>query len=327
METINFLNSQIGQSEILAFAKEKVNLKQEHVDLYREKVRTLQSHLERYVSEHPDVGIVKMFLSGSLRKHTALKTINDVDLAVYVKGTEAPQELAELLPWFEEKLKKTYHQMPDASIRIDGPCVVITFIGLGVDIDVAPIHYDGNPQWKGYLWDRMSGERILTSIPQHIEFLKKRRIAHKQHFVQVIRLLKWWARQRSQDQEPLVIRSFLIELIMAKLADEGHALNDYHSSLEKFFQYVQSSQLKDRIAFSDYYALSQLPPRNISPVEIFDPVNPANNVASNITEQTRLLFLRRAEEALDALAFARTCMTKGEAIECWQDLMGSTFTA
>lgn len=327
METIDFLKRDIGQSEIVTFAQDKVNLKQDRFDVYREKVSDLQKHLERYVEEHPDMGLVKMFLSGSLKKHTALKTINDVDVALYVKGADLPSDLGPLLEWLADRLRTTYHQMPEANINVDGPCVVITFTGLGVDIEVAPVQYNDDPDWKGYLWDRSTGERILTSIPQHIGFLKKRRVANKKHFVQVVRLLKWWARERSQDDEPLKIRSFLIELILAKIADRGESFEDYQKSIEVFFQYVQTSKLKERISFSDFYPASDLPTSSIGIVEIFDPVNAENNVASDITEATRKLFIKRADEALDALAFARTCTTKGEALECWQELMGSSFNA
>lgn len=325
METINFLEAKVEQSDIEEFAQDKVNLKQDRAKAYREKVHILRGHLERYIAEHPDVGLVKMLLSGSLRKHTALRTINDIDVAIYVKGGTAPSELGPLLSWLEERLKKTYHQMPEASIRIDGPCVVITYSGLGIDIDVAPIYYEGDSDWKGYLWDRQTGQRILTSIPQHIEFIKKRRAAQPKHFAQTIRLLKWWARQRSQDPAPLKIRSFAIELLVSKVLDNGAVLSDYSEGLEAFFSYIHRSKLKERIAFDDFYLSSKLPTSNKGHVEVFDPVNPENNVTSDMTEAERILFVQRAEEALDALAYAKTCTTKGDAVECWQDLMGSTF--
>jgi hypothetical protein len=70
-----------------------------------------------------------------------------------------------------------------------------------------------------------------------------------------------------------------------------------------------------------------LPKNKIGVVEVFDPVNPENNVASDIDDSTRRKFVELAEKALDTLAYARNCQTKGEAVECWQELMGSTFNA
>ena len=70
-----------------------------------------------------------------------------------------------------------------------------------------------------------------------------------------------------------------------------------------------------------------MPAKGLAPVEIFDPVTADNNVADNITEFGRRKIVELAGQALDALAYARTCQTKGEAIDCWRDLMGATFNA
>jgi hypothetical protein len=85
--------------------------------------------------------------------------------------------------------------------------------------------------------------------------------------------------------------------------------------------------MKQRIAFADNYPLSKLPKEKTNVVEVFDPVNPENNVASDIDESKRRKLVELAEKALDALAYARTCQTKAGAVECWQEVMGSTFNA
>lgn len=327
MQTFDFLAPEITQADIAAFASDKVNLKSERANQYREQVRTLRDHLDRYISEHPDMGLAKMILSGSLAKSTALRTINDIDVGLYVKGESAPHDLVKLLEWLADRLRTTYHQMSPEKIYVDGPCVVISFSGTGLNVEIAPILYQGDPQWRGYLFDRFSGAKVLTSIPLHIEFLQKRKASQPDHFVQVIRLLKWWTREREKDTHGFSMRSFLVELITAKLADSGCKFADYHTGLEHFFTYVQKTGLKERIAFRDNYADSALPGRSTGPVEIFDPVNPQNNVASTMTENTRQNFVALADRALDALSYARTCQTKGDALECWREVMGSTFNA
>jgi tRNA nucleotidyltransferase (CCA-adding enzyme) len=327
MESFVFLAPEITQSDIATFAADKVNLRSDRANQYREQVRNLREHLDRYISEHPDMGLAKMILSGSLAKSTALRTINDIDVGLYVKGDSAPQDLVKLLGWLVERLRTTYHQISPEKIYVDGPCVVISFSGTGLDVEITPILYQGDPEWRGYIFDRFSGEKVLTSIPLHIEFLRKRKASQPDHFVQVVRLLKWWTRERERDTHGFSMRSFLVELIMAKLADEGCKFADYHTGLEHFFMYVQRTGLKERIAFRDNYALSALPARSTAAVEIFDPVNPANNVASTMMENTRQTFVKLAEQALDALSYARTCQTKADALECWREVMGATFNA
>ncbi len=210
-ETFDFLTAEITQSDIVQFAEDKVNLKRERAQEYREQVNNLRENLDRYISEHPDIGLVKMLLSGSLAKGTALRTINDVDVALYVEGESAPQELGDLLNWLVEKLRKTYWQIAPENIRVDGPAVVISFSGTGIDVDVVPIYYLGDPDWKGYLWDRFSGQKILTSIPQHLDFIRNRKDKQPTHFAQTARLVKWWARQREREDGSVSIRSFILE--------------------------------------------------------------------------------------------------------------------
>jgi tRNA nucleotidyltransferase (CCA-adding enzyme) len=326
-ETFEFLTSEVTQADLATFADERVNLKRADRDKYRDQVRNLRERLEAYVEEHPDIGLVKLLMSGSLAKGTALCTINDIDVAMYVKSDGAPNELAKLLNWLVEKLRATFPQISHEKIYVDGPCVVISFKGTGIDVEVAPILYEGDKDWRGYLWDRSTGKRILTSIPLHLEFIRVRKEKQHPHFAQVIRLVKWWVQQREGDADGFSMRSFLVELIMAKLSDDGKEFDDYLSGLEHFFVYIQKSGLKERIAFADNYPLTKLPKQKIDIVEIFDPVNPENNVAYDMDEAKRKQLVELADKALDALAYARTCQTKAEAIECWQEVMGSTFNA
>src|ERR1700723_3767987 len=272
--TFEFTTSEITQADLAAFADERVNLKSEKVERFRNQVNNLRDQLERYIEEHPEFLFKKLQMSGSLAKGTALSTINDVDVALYVKGEGAPDELAKLLPWLVEKLRETFPSIPYDRIYVDGPCVCISFKGTGIDVEISPIMYDGDPEWRGYLWDRKTGQKKLTSIPLHLEFIRKRKEKQPKHFAQVIRLLKWWMRQREDDTQDFAFRSFLIELIMAKLADDGVQFGDYLSGLESFFTYVQNTGLKKRISFADNYPSTELPKDRLNVVEIFDPVSP-----------------------------------------------------
>jgi tRNA nucleotidyltransferase (CCA-adding enzyme) len=186
-----FTTSEITQADLVSFADERVNLKSDKVEKFRNQVNNLRDQLERYIQEHPDFIFKKLQMSGSLAKGTALSTINDVDVALYVKGDGSPGELAELLPWLVEKLRETFPSIPRDKIYVDGPCVCISFKGTGIDVEISPIMYDGDPNWYGYLWDRRTGKKKLTSIPLHLDFIRKRKEKQPKHFVQVIRLLKW----------------------------------------------------------------------------------------------------------------------------------------
>src|ERR1039457_1845615 len=66
-----FLSSQICHADIAAFSDESVNLKREDAEGYREQVRRLREKLDRYAGDHPEYGLIKTLLSGSLAKGTA----------------------------------------------------------------------------------------------------------------------------------------------------------------------------------------------------------------------------------------------------------------
>lgn len=315
----------ILHSHIARFAEEQVNLSRDDAKEYREQVSRLRDKLERHIQDHPDFDLIKMLLSGSLAKGTALKTINDIDVAVYVKADGAPGNEADLLRWLAEKLREAYPQMAPNQITPGKHCVRISFRGTGLDIDVVPVHYMGDPDGRGYVIVLETGERILTSIPLHLQFIRARKLQQPQHFAQIIRLFKWWVREQKAIDDSFRLKSFMAEMLIAHLVDTRLDLSDYPAGLEKVFLYIVQSQLKSRIAFKDNYPSSHLPAPSGKPIEIFDPVNALNNVAADYSDQDRRRIVEAAQESLERLSEARYSTTKGRAIDCWQAVLGSSF--
>jgi hypothetical protein len=102
-------------------------------------------------------------------------------------------------------------------------------------------------------------------------------------------------------------------------------LSDYPEALEVFFTSIVKTELSERVAFTDYYAAWKLPGPTGNAIEVFDPVNPENNVAVNYTTEGRARIVSAAGRALDALGEARYATTKGDEVECWQDVLGPSF--
>jgi tRNA nucleotidyltransferase (CCA-adding enzyme) len=315
---------QIGHADIAAFVDESVNLKRDDVDDYREQVRRLREKLDKYASDHPDYGLIKTLLSGSLAKGTALKTLNDIDVAFYVDASKAPKGEPDLLEWLAARIREAYPQMKADQIKVNRHSVCIKYAVSGLSVDVVPVQYKGDPDDRGYLFAFDGGDPVLTSIPLHLAFIRKRK-AREADLAQVIRLVKWWVRQRKAANQSFRLKSFMVEMIVARLADDGVSLSDYPTALEMVFGYMVKSRLKARIAFTDYYATSKLPAPTGKPIEVFDPVNEKNNVAADYGEQERQLMVESAQEALEAISEARFATTRGRAIECWQDVLGSSF--
>jgi hypothetical protein len=203
--------------------------------------------------------------------------------------------------------------------------VRISFHGTGLDVDVSPVHYAGDSEDRGYLYARDTGKRLLTSIPMHLKFIRARKNAQPDDFAQAVRLVKWWVRERKKADSSFRLKSFISEMLVSHLADTGVSMGDYPAALEAFFRYVVKSQLKQRISFTDYYPASKLPAATGKPIEIFDPVNEANNVAAGYSEQDRQRIVNAAEQSLERLAEARFATTRGRAVDSWQDVLGSSF--
>jgi len=320
-----FLAAQVTHADIAAFADESVNLKREDASEYREQVRRLREKLDKYAADHPDYGLIKTLLSGSLAKGTALKTLNDIDVAFYVKAGKAPSSEPDLLNWLADRMREAYPQMKPDQIKPNRHSVCIKYAVSGLSVDVVPVQYKGDPADRGYLFAFDGGEPVLTSIPLHLEFIRKRKGQQKLHFAQVIRLVKWWVRlQKSSDSE-FRLKSFMTEMVVAHLADGGQTMADYTVALEKVFGYIVKSRLKTQISFTDYYPASKLPGPTGKAIEIFDPVNETNNVAADYDDDHRQKLVSAAQDALEAISEARFATTRGRAIECWQDVLGPSF--
>jgi tRNA nucleotidyltransferase (CCA-adding enzyme) len=95
--------------------------------------------------------------------------------------------------------------------------------------------------------------------------------------------------------------------------------------MASFFSYLVKSELCERISFTDYYAATKLPGPSSAAMEVFDPVNPENNVTMNYSVTDRQRIVGAARNALDSYGDAKWATNKGDAIDCWQDILGPSF--
>lgn len=319
------MSPKIQQADLARFGDDRINLHQDRVQKYRDQVNALRERLESKVKDDPDFDLVKMLHSGSVAKGTALSSINDMDVAIYVKKAAAPTDENGLLNWLLDRLVEANSQLKADQFSLGTHCVTVNFRGSGLDVDVVPVLYDGGSDDRGDLLNRDNGQWVETSIKLHLEFIRKRKGAAPRHFAQVIRLLKWWARLQKENRSDFRFKSFMIELLCSHLLDNGQVFNDYALAMQSFFAYVIQSELKERIAFLDYYSLDQLPNSNSEPIQIFDPVNPLNNVCANYSDIDRQVILEASNDALDALTEAHRSDTKGRAVSLLKEVLGPSF--
>ena len=314
----------IDHGDIAKFAQDRVNLPKDRADEYRAQARRLRERLEGYLQEHPDFTLKKMLVSGSLAKGTALRSLNDIDVACYISGADAPGDVPRLLNYLAERLRKAFPNFSPEQVKPNTYSVTVSFKGSGLDVDVVPILYSGDPNWYGKLVSQDDGSLLATCIPRHLEFIRRRKDAHKTHFAQVARLIKFWAARMKREQESFRFKSFMIELILAHLADQGLDFSDYPEALQHFFTYVARSNFRELIAFADYYETSCIGSFS-EPLKIIDPVNAKNNVCKLYTAAQSDAIVNAALDAGDAVDAALKAPTKQETVRYWQKVFGSAF--
>jgi len=315
----------VTHNDIARFADERVNLKREDAKELRDQANRLREKLEGYLEEHPEFELRKMLLSGSLAKGTALKSISDIDVACYVSSDSAPHKISELVDWLAVKLRKAFPNFKPEQVKPKEYSVAVNFISTGNEVDIVPILYNGDPQWRGNLVSQDTGETLMTSIPMHLDFIRKRKTANEKHYAQLVRLMKFWCKLQKAADEGFRFKSFMVELLIAYLADRGTQLSDYPRALSAIFAFLASDEFRTTVAFNDYYDPKTCKVTN-DPVRIWDPVNCENNVAKLYTASNKNKIVQAALDAGDAVDSARRAVTKGEAVRFWQKVFGSSFS-
>jgi hypothetical protein len=314
----------VDHADLVRFAQERVNLPKDKADEYRAQVNRLREKLESYLSEHPDFTLRKMMLSGSLAKGTSLRSLNDIDVACYISGANAPHEVTALLKYLAERLRKAFPNFSPEQVSPQTYSVTVSFRGTGLDVDVVPILYNGDPKWYGNLVSQDDGSLLETCIPRHLEFIRKRKQEHETHFAQVVRLVKFWVCNVKREKENFRLKSFMVELILAHLADQGMTFIDYPEALQHLFTYLAKTDLRQRIVFTDYYG-AQTVGTFSDRAQIIDPVNATNNAARLYTNEQVAAIIDAAMDAGDAVDSALSATTKADTVRYWQRVFGPTF--
>lgn len=317
---------EIDHQAIVQFAADRVNLPAPRAKDHREQVNRLRTRLHAKIAEDPDFSLVKMLHAGSVAKGTALRTVNDLDTAVYVKKADAPTDDRYLVPWLADRLYDAAPpNMSRDQFQEEEHCVTVNFKGSGLDVDVVPVLYEGDPNDIGYLVNKRTGVRMLTSITLHLQFMRDRKKKYGDPFTELIRLTKWWKRQAVAEDPDFKFKSFMVELLWAHLADGGLDLFDYPTAMEAFFRHVVQTEFDDIVTFTDFRPESDFPARGTAPIEVIDPVNPDNNVAARYDSTGKKRIVEACQDAFDALADARHATTKTRAVDAWQTVLGPSF--
>lgn len=317
----------ITHRDIRQFAEESVDLPSQHARKYRGQIQDLCDRLDKRIKDNPDYRLKRMMTSGSLAKRTALRSVSDADVALYVKPSdaEAAEDWDEFLNWLAKELADIYGDIKGIIVEPNSKscCICVRYTGNELDVDVVPIYWL-NEKWDGEIVSKHDRSRVRTNIPQHLEFVKKRH-QHHPNFRQVVRLLKFWASEQKEANSNFRFKSFMTELIAAHLLDKDQLnLDDYTQALREFFDYLLKSNLDEVISFSDFGHGAVR--KQAKSINIFDPVNSKNNIAERYDARHKELILEAAMNAADAIEYAACATSKDIALRQWQKVFGDSFS-
>ncbi|NHI08651.1 hypothetical protein STPH2_4016 [Streptomyces sp. KO7888] len=323
----------VDHKVLKAFAQSRVNVPAEEAKERRRQVNHLRERLEDYIAAHPDFDLVKLRASGSTAKHTAIRRKSgagsDADVAAYLRTTDTDINVSSMLTWLQDRCIEVYGATKDEDdFKPSDHAVGITMRSSGLKIDVVPVLYTGEPEDRGYLVTA-DGTKVLTSVTLHLQFIQTRKDKVGDGYRELIRLLKAWIRESKEVAPELRCKSFLIELLVAHLWDVGWngkplQVDDYPAAIEQVLAYIVRTGLKTPIVFTDFYKADAVS-ATADPIQVWDPVNPGNNVARGYTEHDRQRLVNHARTTLDTIIMAAYAATKSEALDAWRELFGPTF--
>lgn len=307
----------------------------DHIAEADRQVSYMKDRLHDKIAADGSFKLVKILRAGSNAKYTSLRrtaeNIFDVDLGAYYSGEGAKKEkLNELIQFTTDQIQQIYPQKDKSDFEPLKSAARVKFrSGIKLNVDVAPIICDDALGVENGGWiPRPDGWR-LTSVTCHNKFVRSRTtesnsVSGPVKFNRLVRMVKWWNNLQGDLMQP----SIFCDLITARAFAEVGVTGEWHSSLLRVFSFFRQHQFLEPIIFEDYYQASDVKVDSNQAVVVMDSVNPENNVTCLWTEDARLAYLERIEQAYDSIQYARSCDLDGEedeAVEAFCEVFGTAF--
>lgn len=266
-----------------------------------------QNDIRAFLESHPVLGqkISYSFLSGSYARATAVrpKTTEgeverpDIDIAVVTTFTTEDRP-DDVLDEFVAALAGDYdvERKNKRSVRVQTS---------RAEIDIVPLIPNGG---RFRIGDRIEDEWLLTNPPAHTAFAEDMNQAGKfdGRFVPMVKLFKWWRRERLSTKRP---KGIALEVLVAKHAPR----NETHYG-EMF------AQLLENIA----NAYGDMADRGEKPF-LEDPAMRSNDILSKVSITNWKDFIQRICTDASRAREAQDTDDMERATALWRSIFGSRF--
>lgn len=282
-----------------------------HFRKFLSKIEPAETHTNEAVSAHTTLrerlekdkevseNLRETFLSGSYRRHTAVKPIKDVDIFVVLKAEKGSAR--KTLEWLEKALNRLGYKAKTEpqrrSVRVD-----LAYITMDVVPALAPDGLDRPLK----LPSRQEDKWILSNPKAHIEHTTRlNKKSRDGRFVPTVKLSKWWRSvQLPKAKHP---KGFFLECLC------GEHMNLTSESYAKAFASTLDSMVR---------TYGQVPDRV---PQVADPGMPGQYISTGITLQEFRDFLAKVDQSRVAAAAATQAKDEKESVRLWQQVFGPEF--
>jgi len=232
--------------------------------------------------------ITSSMKSGSFAKRTGLRRHmrgnaevegQDVDISFVVKPQG--EQSFELQPLVNKFMKYADESYPKTEKESTKSSVKLKFTNT-LAYDLVPLFSTKEPEKQMLV--RATGERILTSVQKHTDFVKSRTEESDKKkgvvlFNECVRIVKWWREFRCDEGNYLQeIPSIVIDLLCAKAFDQLSVKPTYAHTLAEWFTFLAHVvKKKEPVWFGKSKPNSTVV--STDSWQLLDPVNPENNIA------------------------------------------------
>ena len=313
---------ELTDSQLLYFVHNRLKLEKGKRAEFLAQVDRLIEKFDAACKGDPVINIKKFLKTGSIRKGTVLRPKGDfgvdADVAVFLNTNGSVDKLANLHDRIRKLLTRIYPTKKPEDFTVQPRTLGIQFHDSGMAMDLVPLIPIDGPGDYGWQPSSRGEEMVKTSVTLQLEFIRTRKDGYRK-FTAIVRLLKYWRNFHELDDS---LRSFTIELIVSHLQDAEGTPADLEAGLLRFFRYVAQTELRDPICFAECGDVKSFPKDR---VVILDPCNKGNNVARKISDPDCTAIVTKAQEAWEALSYARNHGSKVQTLELWKEVFGRSF--
>ena len=202
--------------------------------IQKRAIQTTRETIDSVLKNSPKISLVTQrqasFLTGSYRRNTLTRPIQDIDLYVLVNfGIHADGKkpifiLREMARVLRNRFKRT-------RIRVDSPCVVIQFSSYRFEVVPSVFYVDDEEK---YLVPGPGAREWIDCFP-HIpqKWLTDNNYQKNKKFVRLIKILKRWNRHNK-----VGLKSFHLELLTGMVFEQISEIINYPQAVYDWMYYV-----------------------------------------------------------------------------------------